>query len=298
MTYTALLVDGSGERGDLPLDWAYCNKQKALSNLDDVDPLCFVYGADYLTEIGQGPSAKGKIPMTACNLFGPDVPPAQPGQPPGRPADPDGTGGYYQPVRLIRQTDTDLVLGAGESRIVCGLPGATPETLAAFKASYEANASPALTGVSVVGGATLAPDDGTSPGLAVKRGAKITLRAAWPACPVEAACGDGICSPDEDATSCAADCMMPHGCAGAEPYAYYDPETREVVRRREAITVSWFATGGAFDTDRSARGEDEMETTSDDGWTAPAEAGKVMLWVVLRDDRGGTSWQRYRIDVM
>lgn len=300
VSYSALLVDEGGERGDLPLDWAFCNKQKPLSSLDDVDPLCFVSSADYLAPLGTAPSVKGKLPLTACSLFGPDVPPAEPMMPPGRPADPDLTGGYYQPVRILHQlAENDYLLGAGESRLSCGLPGATPETALAFKSSYKPNENPVLAGVSVVGDTetALTPDDGTSTGFAVRAGSKITLRAAWPACPDAPTCGDGICSPGEDVTSCLDDCMKPHGCGGAEAYVYYDPATRMVTPRREAITVSWFATAGSFATDRSGRAEDEKETTSDDAWTAPAKRGQVAVWVVIRDDRGGVSWKRYRIDV-
>ena len=31
---------------------------------------------------------------------------------------------------------------------------------------------------------------------------------------------------------------------------------------------------------------------------APDTSGDVALWVVLRDDRGGTAWQRHRVRVV
>jgi hypothetical protein len=273
--YTALLVDGSGERADVPLDWAFCNKQKAQSDLDDVDALCFVPAADYLAPLGAGAAVSGKLPLTACSLFGPDVPPAQAGMLPGRPVDPDLTGGFYQPVRLLfALAADDYLLAAGESRLVCGLPGATPETTADFKARYRVNQSPAPAKVTAgEEDTTLAPDDGTSPAFAVKAGSALPLTASWPVCPADAA------------------------CAGAEPYVAYDPVTRAVVARREAMTVSWFATAGSFATDRSGRGEEDEGTTAANTWTAPAQAGPARMWVVLRDSRGGVSWQRYRLEV-
>lgn len=280
VSYAALVVDEHGERPDVGFDWAYCNLQKPLSELGDIASGCFTYGTDFLVELGQGPAASGKLPFQACSLFGPDVPPAQPMMPPGRPADPDPTGGYYQPVRIIFQADGDLVLGAGESRIVCGLPGATSDALAKFKMEYTPNENPVLAGVSAAVGGVETPlvaDDGKSPGLAVKAGAKITLRASWPACPATG---------------------MGSGSCGAEPYAFYDPEMQTVTMRREAMTVSWFATAGSFDSDRTGRDEDDVTTTSDDAWTAPATATPgVLVWVVLRDARGGVTWKRFRIDV-
>jgi hypothetical protein len=286
VSYAALLVDGTGERPDLAkdLDWAYCNLQKPLTELGDIAAGCFTFGTDFIAELGQGPTSSSMLPSQACSLFGPDVPPAQPMMPPGRPTDPDPTGGYYQPVRLILQSGGDLVLAAGESRVECGLPGATSDALAKFKMEYQPNTNPVLAGVSAVAGGEMPPgcikwpcmlslDDGKSPGLAVKAGDKVTLEASWPTCPGTAGCG-------------------------AEPYAYYDPQAQAVTMRREAITVSWFATAGSFDSDRTGRAEDDMTTTSDNGWTAPsAPASGVLMWVVLRDDRGGVAWQRFRIDV-
>ena len=88
--------------------------------------------------------------------------------PPGRPADPDPTGGYYQPVRLILPTSGTPILVAEESRILCGLPGATAPVLTQFHTEYQANTNPVLAGLEVVSGgatASLPPDadDGTGP---------------------------------------------------------------------------------------------------------------------------------------
>ena len=41
-----------------------------------------------------------------------------------------------------------------------------------------------------------------------------------------------------------------------------------------------------------------METTSDNTWTAPADAGTVSLWVVLRDSRGGVAFAPYTATVV
>jgi hypothetical protein len=69
------------------------------------------------------------------------------------------------------------------------------------------------------------------------------------------------------------------------------------VDRREAIAVAWYATSGAFDVDRSGRAGDDTVTTSDNGWQAPSAGGSAIMWVVLRDERGGVGWEQYAIDI-
>ncbi len=283
VSYTVLIVDSdlttfpSGEPS-APVDWAFCNEEKPLSNLADVSASCFTFGASYLDEIGTGLDVSGALPSQGCSLFGPDVPPAMMGMPPGRPTDPDPTGGYYQPLRLILPTNQAPLLGAEESRILCGLSGASGATATQFSMSYKPNTNPVLAGVGVLpasGSVTpLAPDDVTSPGFPVTAGDRITLQASWPTCPGAAM----------------------QGC-GAETYAYYDPSSQALTTQREALTVSWFATAGSYDGDTTTIASDDDATTADNGWTAPAAAGPVLVWVVLRDDRGGSAWKRYRLDV-
>jgi hypothetical protein len=167
------------------------------------------------------------------------------------------------------------VLAAGESRIICGLPGASSDTLAQFKMAYKPNQNPELTGVSA-GGTMLLPDDGKGPGLSVPHGSPLTLTASWPSCPA----------------------APMHGC-GAEPYVLYDPATQKVTPVTEVLTVSWFTTAGSFAANgTSPDGDPASSTTSTNTWTPPATATPdVFVWVVLRDDRGGVTWQGYRFQV-
>jgi hypothetical protein len=76
----------------------------------------------------------------------------------------------------------------------------------------------------------------------------------------------------------------------AEAYVYFDREAQIVRDRREAMRVSWFATAGAFDVDRTGRAEDDAATDTEDAWTAPTAPATVHVWVVLRDSRGGVAW--------
>ena len=61
--------------------------------------------------------------------------------------------------------------------------------------------------------------------------------------------------------------------------------------------MSWFASGGTFDNDSTGRAATDPTPSTDDGWTAPATAGTVHVWVVLRDDRGGVGWMSYVLSV-
>lgn len=83
----------------------------------------------------------------------------------------------------------------------------------------------------------------------------------------------------------------------AERYVVYDVATQALVERREALRVSWFATAGSFESEISGRPEDDMATFAANRWTAPAAAGTVHLWAVLRDSRGGSDWKAFDIEV-
>jgi len=300
-SYTALLVDSNGTRADGAIDWAYCTEPRPLAELNDASSQCFVLKADYLIPLGSGLAVSGTVPQNACRQFGPDVPEAKPGEPPGRPADPDATGGYSQPLRLILPEGNGFVLGLGETRLTCGLAGATSENVTKFKSRYRQNQNPELTEV-----AALHPDpvplladgeEGATP-FEIGHGEALVLRASWPACPAEPKCGDGICGQTEDPMGCPDDCKEPHGCPGAEPYVYYDPASRTVKDRREGMRVSWFGTAGSFENDRTGVGEDDPPGTSTDNtWTAPDAAGQVHVWAVLRDTRGGVAWKAYTFAV-
>jgi len=82
----------------------------------------------------------------------------------------------------------------------------------------------------------------------------------------------------------------------AETYLYYDPQAQQLVERREAMRLSWFATGGTLAVDASAVGEADPATAVSTTWHTPA-AGTATLWLVLRDSRGGIATQVISVDV-
>jgi hypothetical protein len=272
----ALYVDGEGPRDPSSIDWAMCLRQKPLGEPGPIDPGCFVDAAPDLVPLGTGASVRGTVPADACELFGPDSPPPEPGQPSARPTDPDTTGGFYLPIRVRSEGEQ---WSAALERIACQPSGLTQSVFVAFTNGYRLNTNPTISELSRLnedgGGASRVPPDGPSQGagLTVSSGARLTFRAQWPSCAGRDACG------------------------GAESYIAIDPTSKQIVTRRESMVASWYATQGVFDEDRDGRDENDSATSVDNGWTAPAGAGPVHLWVVLRDARGGVGWGSYTITV-
>jgi len=82
----------------------------------------------------------------------------------------------------------------------------------------------------------------------------------------------------------------------AETYLYYDPLSQTLVTRREAMRLSWFATGGSLAVDASAVAETDTSTSVSTTWHTPA-TGTAYLWLILRDSRGGIASQTVRVIV-
>ena len=293
VTFTALVVDPSGELDSLPIAWDFCNARNPLANLGPVSTECSQPDDPNLAPMGDGPQATGVIPDIACRDFGPEVPPTTGNATPGRPVDPDSTGGYYQPVSLFVPTSAGTSTSIYGARIACGLAEGTSEQVSDFLGRYHVNVNPAITSLSA-NGTALAPGTGGATST-LAAGQKVTLEVSWAECPLTDSCGDGLCGPDEDVTGCPVDCTTPQGCSGAERYVSFDLGSQSLVDAREGMHVSWFATAGSFDLDRTGRDGSDTTTTSDDGWTPPGPGQAVHLWVVLRDDRGGTGWAGYVI---
>lgn len=258
VTVTALAADAGGPLASAALEWSFCVARRPLAELGPVAPECLEPGGDDNVGIGEGLFATGASPADACSLFGPNPPPAEEGQPAGRPADPDVTGGYYQPlVGLSDEVDPTLAA----VRLRCGLANVSQELYIEWNSRYLSNTRLNVARLTVDGSEAPIADDGT---VAVSAGDEVTLEVAWPE---------------------------------PETYVVYDVATEALVERREAVSVTWFTTGGTFAEARGGRAGDDPETTVENTWTAPADPGEVWLAVVLRDDRGGVDWQSYRLAV-
>jgi hypothetical protein len=99
----------------------------------------------------------------------------------------------------------------------------------------------------------------------VSAGTEVTLTASWPA--------DAV-----------------------ETYLAFDPRSQTLVTHREAMRLSWFATGGELAVDASAVAEASETTRVSTTWRAPA-AGPAHLWMVLRDSRGGIASRAVFVEV-
>lgn len=293
MTFTALYVGPDGDIVRPQVGWSFCEARKPLAELGPVNTKCEETSGDWFVVLGTGGAVKGTVPADACKLFGPDVPPPEMGQPQGRPVDPDSTGGFYDPVQVYAP-GASTVVTIDEARLTCGAGVIPADVGVDYLHRYHPNTNPAVASLSIAGKALVTSGKGTN---AVSRGQHVDLEVAWPRCPTVDACGDGFCGPDETSTSCDADCTMQLGCGGAERYVVFSQTSQALVDVRESVAAAWFATGGSFDSDRTGRNANDLTTTSDNGWTAPSTAGPVHLWIVLRDDRGGTGWAEYAFDV-
>lgn len=296
VSYQTLVVDDRGTVESPRIDWSFCSQAKPVNELNDVATACFGTG-DNVLPFAMGATASAKLPKNACRQFGPDLPMTLPGEPSARPTDPDTTGGYYQPLILTVHDAGQIISTLAETRLTCALANSTGEQDEDYQKRTKTNENPALSGVTVpsMGDALLTDASDPAP-LTVSRGAKLTFRASWPSCPDVPACGDGMCTSGETVMDCPDDCTTPVGCFGPEKYAYLDPARGMLVDRHESMRVSWFATAGHFADDHTGRLEAEFtQTSSDNDWRAPSDAGPVFLWVVLRDDRGGVDFRSFQL---
>ncbi|AKV01576.1 hypothetical protein AKJ09_08239 [Labilithrix luteola] len=174
-----------------------------------------------------------------------------------RPRDPDTTGGFYLPIRVtLAAEDGEARVAFGFERLSCNLANAPADVVREFAARYVANGNPSIASLAAeVGGSPVALD-------AIPSGASVTLRLSW--------------QPED-----------------AESYVLFDPANQSVVSGRESLRASWFTSAGSFDDDRTGRRRDEPETFTTNTWHAPGNATVTHLWVILRDERGGTSFASY-----
>ena len=146
-------------------------------------------------------------------------------------------------------------------RVTCDLAQAGADLAVQYAMTYMANQNPSLTPLTAtVDGAPVALD-------ALPAGKAIDFVVGWP----------------EDS---------------AESFPVFELTQAALVTHRESLRVSWFATAGSFAHEVTGRDENDPATTTDDVWTAPATAGPVHLWVVLRDSRGGVDFASYELVVV
>lgn len=74
-----------------------------------------------------------------------------------------------------------------------------------------------------------------------------------------------------------------------EPYVWLPPDGRRLEPRREALRLSWFVSAGALREATTGRAEADDAFESPNLFTPPPGASSVELWVIVRDDRGGSA---------
>jgi hypothetical protein len=163
---------------------------------------------------------------------------------------PDQTNGFYLPVRLKLDADGKELVAFYQLRIFLGALTPNPP-----------NKNPMLTGIFTVPSADAGADqemalDDASP-LVVHDGEELALRA--------------------------------HVADGSdESYVVFDGDPRTTPPRTvtETIRISWYTTAGEFSED--ATGIAKPDTTLKLDKHQPAAGSTIDLWVVARDERGGS----------
>jgi hypothetical protein len=296
-TLTALVATPPGRPTVTPA-WNLCLARKPLTELGPVNAECLERdaGPDVVQDLGRGASVQATLDADVCKLFGPLRPSSATGAPAGRPVDPDVTGGFYQPIAA----HLGDVVSLGAIRIDCDPANIDRDQAVAFRQQYRVNENPRLSSVDVLDGdvSEPLPAEGRTK---IEAGSSLSLSVGWQACPSESVCGDQYCTANEDAASCAEDCApgQAQGCPGAEQYAWYDREAQQVVSRREAISVAWYTSSGHFDNEQTGREESEASSSrsSDNVWRVGEESGDATLWIVVRDSRGGQSWEIRQFEI-
>jgi hypothetical protein len=283
LTLTALVATPEGQAAP-QLDWTMCLSRKPLTELGPVSPLCLEPddGSGKVQSLGGGVSVSAKLDKEICKLFGPLRPAAVGGGSAGRPVDPDVTGGFYQPFAA----SLDGVVSLGTVRIDCDLPSLGLDETRAYRARYRPNENPVIASVDL-------PES-------VRVGSRVPLRATWNECSTQSTCGDGLCTAYEDQESCAEDCSGAlRGCTGAEPYVWFNQDNRRIEPRREGITIAWYASRGHFESEQTGLDEEQAAATSfsENNYVASSEPGPATLWLVIRDARGGQSWEIRHFEV-
>jgi hypothetical protein len=265
VTYDVLAVDVTGRIASPQLTWAICHDPRPPASANAVATTCFNAPDDT-----PAPSETFMAPMPSddCKVFGPQPPDVMPGKPPLRPQDPDVTGGFYQPVRATLAAADGTHVAFALERLKCHLANAPADVTAMFNAMIKPNQNPTIASVTRDPSGAATPlfthGQATAPAAdKVAPGEEVTLEATWTA-------------------------------DTPETYPVFNPATQSLDSHRESLSVSWFATDGAFAHDRTGRGETETDLTTDNTWTAPTQCDTspcvVHFWILLRDVRGGVDF--------
>lgn len=259
VTYEALIARPEGG-GNEVVSWSFCTQPRRAEERGAVSNACA------LGEALEPTPNPALVPNDACARFGPNSPPTQGDEPPQRPADPDASGGYAIPVHASATLSADTSVEAfGKTRIRCDLVGATRPVFDEFEDRYENNQNPELAAVELELEGDFEDLDPLSPP-SVAAGERLRLRLRTEALAVES-------------------------------YLRYQIELGTLSEVEETLSVRWYLSGGELERalDMLGPGPAGEAASFETAWTAPIDAGPVRGWVVVSDDRGGTSWLSFEL---
>lgn len=263
VTYSFLLASPQGTVDTAEAVWDICQTPKPPSESNSVASACT--GAPDAGVGIAGQTFTAPMPTQACRLFGPIAPPPVPGQAAVRPRDPDTTGGFYLPVQVwLPNTTAGAISGFAMERITCNLANASRDIVGRYNNEYTANQDPRIDRADVVDASGNGAELSLTP-VPVSANATINL---------EVVVADG----------------------SSEVFPVYDQEAMTLVDQAETLRVSWFASGGSFEHDRTT--VESGTLSSGNRWTCPGVPGIYWVWLVLRDSRGGTDFKSYAVEVL
>lgn len=248
-----LAVDAQGQRLQFPPEYFRCERPKLLGERTSVGQAC-LQGHGLVPILADGP-----VDPMGCKRFGPtpDPPEDEEALLP-RPTPPDLSGGYYSP-EFLRLSGPNLQLSAFfRIRTRCDLLGATREIFDAFEAQYAPNRPPDLS-LAQLGPPVQKVEDRWELPLPVGVPTKLSLQVA---------------------------------AVESEAYAIYRIPLNRIDPARETLTLRWFASGASLARSEERKDSIELDrgTPFENEVTLESE-GRATLWLVLQDDRGGTSWR-------
>jgi len=164
-----VMLRAAAAGGDGPMDralhWSFCTMPRPIAENTPVAQDCLEASAPWIVPIAEAATGpvSAQLPADACANFGPEPPPPPPGEDPLRPADPDSTGGYYQPVRVV--SEVPELIAFGRIRLLCALPSAPADVVREFRERYQPNDNPGIGDLVVVDASA----------------SEVRLRVTWPA---------------------------------------------------------------------------------------------------------------------
>lgn len=249
-----LAVDAQGHRLTLAPQFFRCEIPKLLGERTSIGQAC-LQGHGLLPIPADAP-----IDPLACKRFGPtpDPPEDEEALLP-RPTAPDMSGGYYSPEHL-RLSGPNLHLSAFfRVRTRCDLLGATREVFDAFEAHYAPNRAPNLA-LAELSPPSQKVEDRWELHLPIGVPTKIALQVA---------------------------------AVESELYAIYRIPSNRIDPARETLTLRWFASGATLARSEERKDSIDLDRTSAfENELTLGPAGRASVWLVLQDDRGGTSWRQ------